>query len=82
MYASVKEKLISKSMDGSFQLFGLDFLLDSNLKVWLIEVNCNPSLEESSPFLKSMLREMLHDMLKVVKLTKSTEDKNKWIQLI
>ena len=28
----------------SFELFGLDFLIDNNQKVWLIEVNTNPCL--------------------------------------
>lgn len=30
--------------NGNFQLFGFDFLIDSNLDVWLIEVNLSPSL--------------------------------------
>lgn len=30
------------------EIFGYDFILDSNLKVWLIEVNTNPCIEESS----------------------------------
>ena len=27
-----------------FEIFGLDFLIDKTLNVWLIEVNTNPSL--------------------------------------
>lgn len=30
------------------ELFGYDFMIDQNYKVWLIEVNANPCLEESS----------------------------------
>lgn len=29
-----------------------DFIIDSQLNVWLIEVNTNPCIEESSPILK------------------------------
>ncbi len=30
--------------DLSFEIFGLDFLIDDNFKVWLIEANTNPCL--------------------------------------
>jgi D-alanine-D-alanine ligase-like ATP-grasp enzyme len=33
------------------EIFGYDFILDSDLKTWLIEVNTNPCIEESSPLL-------------------------------
>jgi D-alanine-D-alanine ligase-like ATP-grasp enzyme len=42
-----------------FELFGYDFMIDANLKVWLIEVNTNPCLEESSPILEEILPRML-----------------------
>ncbi len=34
-----------------FELFGFDFIVDSNYDSWLLEVNTNPCLEESSPVL-------------------------------
>ena len=43
----------------SFELFGFDFLVDSNINVWLIEVNTNPCIEESSGILKILLPRML-----------------------
>ena len=27
-----------------FQLYGLDYMIDSNFKPWLIEVNTNPTI--------------------------------------
>ena len=43
---SVRRKLkITKS---SFELFGYDFIIDNDMDPWLIEVNTNPCLEESS----------------------------------
>ena len=50
---------------GSFELFGFDFLVDINLKVWLIEVNTNPCLEESCKILTIYLHRMINDALKL-----------------
>ena len=30
----------------SFELFGFDFVVDKNLKIWLIEVNMSPACSE------------------------------------
>ena len=35
-----------------FEIFGYDFMIDKELKPWLIEVNTNPCIEESSGLLK------------------------------
>ena len=38
-----------------FKLFGLDFMIDTNFKVWLIEINTNPCLETTSPILVRLI---------------------------
>lgn len=43
-FMSVKEKLTNPSMDSNFELFGFDFLIDEDFRVWLLEVNANPFL--------------------------------------
>ena len=48
-----------------FELFGYDFILDDEFNQWLIEVNTNPCLEESSELLKRLLPRMIEDMLKL-----------------
>ena len=35
-----------------FELLGYDFILDSDMNPWLIEVNTNPCIEQSSELLK------------------------------
>lgn len=40
-------------------------MLDAKLTPWLIEVNTNPCLEESSALLKELLPRMLDDALKL-----------------
>ena len=48
-----------------FELFGYDFMIDEDFNVWLIEVNTNPCLEESSGILKMLLPRMLNDAFKL-----------------
>ena len=48
-----------------FELFGYDFIIDEDMNVWLIEVNTNPCIEESSTILKMYLPRMINDMLKL-----------------
>ena len=48
-----------------FELFGYDFILDEDFNQWLIEVNTNPCLEESSGILKMLLPRMIEDMFKL-----------------
>ena len=40
-------------------------MIDYQLKPWLIEVNTNPCLEESSKLLKQLVPRMLDDALKL-----------------
>ena len=35
----------------TFEVFGYDFMIDANMKPWLIECNTNPCLALSSPYL-------------------------------
>ena len=46
-------------------MFGLDYILDADLNVWLIEANTNPCLEESSKLLEVLLPRMIDDMFKL-----------------
>jgi tubulin---tyrosine ligase len=42
-----------------FELFGFDFMIDENYKVWLIECNNVPSLSESNLFLTNLFRRLI-----------------------
>ena len=49
----------------TFEMFGFDFILDEDFNTWIIEVNTNPCLEESSQLLKDLLPRMIEDMMKL-----------------
>jgi glutathione synthase/RimK-type ligase-like ATP-grasp enzyme len=44
---SIRKKL-KTGKNCCFELFGYDFITDGDFGVWLIEVNTNPCIEESS----------------------------------
>lgn len=48
-----------------FELFGYDFMIDQEYKTWLIEINSNPSLDESGELLKMLMPRMTDDMFKL-----------------
>ena len=60
---SVRRKLKTKS--SCFELFGYDFIVDKDMGAWLIEVNTNPCLEESSSLLQKYIPRMVNDMLRL-----------------
>jgi hypothetical protein len=62
---SVKRRLNEKNRRWCFEIFGYDFLIDERMKTWLIEVNTNPCLEESSPLLGQLIPRMLDDAFKM-----------------
>jgi hypothetical protein len=51
---------------GSCELFGFDFCFDDAYKVWLIEINCSPSLEHSTPITSRLVTNVLEDAAKVL----------------
>jgi D-alanine-D-alanine ligase-like ATP-grasp enzyme len=62
---ATRKKLDPSKRRNCFELFGYDFILDEDFNVWLIEVNTNPCIEESSSILKMYLPRMIDDMVKL-----------------
>ena len=63
--AATRWKLNTNNRKYTFELFGYDFIVDNDFNLWLIEVNTNPCIEESSELLKVLLWWMLEDMVKL-----------------
>mmetsp|Transcript_7688 Transcript_7688/g.18727 ORF Transcript_7688/g.18727 Transcript_7688/m.18727 type:complete len:160 (-) Transcript_7688:60-539(-) len=59
IFQSVWRKINPNRERNTFEVFGLDFLLDEEMNVWLIEVNTNPYIGCSSSLLKSVFTGML-----------------------
>lgn len=55
----MKEKLDRKF--GCFEIFGFDFILDSELNPYLLEVNINPAMFLDTPVLEQMLPKLIND---------------------
>lgn len=65
-FLSVKEKMNPNDRKHAFELFGFDFLLDEDFRVWLLEVNTNPFLGTPNEYMKTLVPEMIDDMCKLV----------------
>ena len=63
--ATVKKKINPHKRKLCFEMFGFDYFLDEDYNVFLIEVNTNPCLEESSGILGRLIPRMLDDMFKL-----------------
>ena len=61
----VRKKINVNKKSQCFEIFGYDFIIDNDFNTWLIEVNTNPCLEESSNLLREILPRMLNDAFKL-----------------
>ena len=57
-------------------MFGYDFLIDEDFRVWLLEVNTNPYFGIPTKFIARLLPQMIDDMLNIIldPLMPPTED--------
>ena len=62
---SAKDKINKNGRSHQFEIFGYDFMLDSDFNVFLIEINTNPGLEISSPWIQIVVPRMLDDALRL-----------------
>jgi hypothetical protein len=49
----------------NFEIFGLDFMIDKDNGVWLIEANTNPALSTGNSYLDQLIPRMLDDAWKI-----------------
>jgi hypothetical protein len=58
-FLAVKSKINMNERRNCFEIFGFDFMLDVDLNVWVIEVNTNPSIDESNALLSKIIPRMI-----------------------
>ena len=58
-------KIDKNNRHNSMEIFGYDFMLDYNLKPWIIEVNTNPCLELASSYLSYLIPAMLVNSFRI-----------------
>ena len=62
---AVKNKINIMDRKNCFEIFGYDFILDVNYQPFLLEINTNPGLEESSPLIKMLVPRMIDDAMRL-----------------
>ena len=60
-----KNKINILNRKNCFEIFGYDFILDKNLEPFLLEINTNPGLEESSPLIEMLVPRMIDDAFRL-----------------
>jgi hypothetical protein len=60
-----RNKINKNKRNFQFEIFGYDFMMDSDFNVFLIEINFNPGLEISSPWIQIVVPRMLDDALRL-----------------
>ena len=75
---SCKNKINILNRNNCFEIFGYDFILDQYYEPFLLEVNTNPGLEESSPLIKMLVPRMIDDAFRLtIDKVFERDDKNK-----
>lgn len=65
-FMSVRHKMNPNKRKQCFELFGFDFLLDEDFRIWLIEINTNPYLGTPNKDMVQLVPKMVSEMLEIV----------------
>ena len=66
-FKSVSKKLLREKQNNilCFEIFGYDFILDNDFKLWILEINNNPGLSISSPVIEKLVPRMMDDAFRL-----------------
>ena len=63
LFGVAMKQMKPQDVPGSFELFGLDFMVDDNHQVYLVEVNTSPALFRKGDHLKQLLPRVMEEVL-------------------
>jgi len=65
-----KEKDYNLHKNNLFEFYGVDIMIDTNFKPWLLEMNCNPSLNYIKKEIhnKILKHQLVHDLFNIIGL--------------
>lgn len=64
-FAAVSSELSFFALPSAFELFGFDFLVDSDWNPWLLEANADPDVGASGGRLRGIIEEMVEGVLRL-----------------
>jgi hypothetical protein len=64
-FLSVRRKMNPNNRKHMFELFGFDFLLDEDFRLWLLEINTNPFLGTPNKFMEGLVPKMIEDLIQL-----------------
>lgn len=65
-FMASKQQLNPNRRKNCFELFGYDFLIDEDFRLWLIEINTNPYFGVPNTYIEKLLPKMMDDLLSIV----------------
>ena len=72
-------ELAGNKNNNVFELYGFDIFVDNKFKVWLLEVNVNPSLHCNSPLDLSIKTELMVDLFNLIGIIPFNHNNNEEI---
>ena len=66
VYLAAKHIFNKYKRENIFELFGFDFMIDEDFRIWLIECNTNPYFGIPNKFIADLLPRMISEMFEIV----------------